>query len=455
MAKAKSSYVCQNCGAEAAKWLGRCPACGQWNTYVEQRVVQQPRKGHMIDISRQAVAMPLATVASSNEQRLDVGLQEVNRVLGGGLVPGSLVLLGGEPGIGKSTLALQLALSGHLGKVLYVSGEESANQVRMRADRLQGQLDHCFILNETLLDNVLTQAGQLEPNFLVVDSIQTLYREGLESSPGTVSQIRECAATLLRYAKTSGVPVLLIGHINKEGTLAGPKLLEHIVDVVLQFEGDSSFTYRILRGIKNRFGASNELAMFEMQQQGLREIANPSELLIHQRGIQLSGSAVAASVEGVRPILVEVQALVSSAVYGVPQRSTTGYDPRRLNMLLAVLEKRAGFKLGAKDVFLNIAGGLRINDPGIDLAVVAAVLSSYFDVAYPPNICFTAEVGLSGEIRQVVRIEQRIREAERLGFQAVYLAQQGLPSAPQGSNHGLCRPLASIVDLVNNLVRTL
>lgn len=455
MAKVKSSYVCQNCGAEAAKWLGRCPACGQWNTYVEQRVVQQPKKGHMVDVSRQAVAIPLTSVSSSNERRLDVGMQEVNRVLGGGLVPGSLVLLGGEPGIGKSTLALQLALGGNLGKVLYVSGEESASQIRMRADRLNGQLDHCLILNETLLDNILTQAAQLEPNLLIADSIQTLYLEGLESSPGTVTQIRECAAALLRYAKTSGVPVLLIGHINKEGVLAGPKILEHIVDVVLQFEGDSSFMYRVLRSIKNRFGASSELAMFEMQRQGLREITNPSELLIGQHEGQLSGSAVAATVEGIRPMLVEVQALVSSAVYGVPQRSTTGYDPRRLNMLLAVLEKRAGFKLGAKDVFLNIAGGFRISDPGIDLAVVAAVLSSYFDVAYPPNICFSAEVGLSGEIRQVVRIEQRIREAERLGFQAVYLAQQGLPPAPTGAKPTICRPLATIVDLVNNLVRTL
>ena len=331
-------------------------------------------------------------------------------------MPGSMLLLGGEPGIGKSTLSLQIALSATLDRVLYVSGEESANQVKIRADRLSASADRCLVLNETLLENILTQCQAVSPSLLVVDSIQTLYSEAVESSAGSVSQVRECAAGLLRYAKTSGVPVLLIGHINKEGTIAGPKVLEHIVDVVLQFEGDSTHMYRVLRSVKNRFGSTSELAMFEMQGDGLRQITNPSELLLGERDAGLSGVAVAAAVDGARPMLVEVQALVSSAAYGTPQRSTTGFDVRRLNMLLAVLEKRAGFKLATKDVFLNIAGGVRIVDPGIDLAVVAAVLSSNFDVALPPDTAFAAEVGLSGEVRGVARLEQRIAEGQRLGF---------------------------------------
>jgi DNA repair protein radA len=343
-------------------------------------------------------------------------LEEVNRLLGGGIVPGSMLLLGGEPGIGKSTLSLQIALSATLDRVLYVSGEESANQVKIRADRLSASADRCLVLNETLLENILTQCQAVSPSLLVVDSIQTLYSEAVESSAGSVSQVRECAAGLLRYAKTSGVPVFLIGHINKEGTIAGPKVLEHIVDVVLQFEGDSTHMYRVLRSVKNRFGSTSELAMFEMQGDGLRQITNPSELLLGERDSGLSGVAVAAAVDGARPMLVEVQALVSSAAYGTPQRSTTGFDVRRLNMLLAVLEKRAGFKLASKDVFLNIAGGVRIVDPGIDLAVVAAVLSSNFDVALPPDTAFAAEVGLSGEVRGVARLEQRIAEGQRLGF---------------------------------------
>jgi DNA repair protein radA len=355
-------------------------------------------------------------VQSCNERRIDSGLEEVNRLLGGGIVPGSMLLLGGEPGIGKSTLSLQIALSATLDRVLYVSGEESANQVKIRADRLSASADRCLVLNETLLENILTQCQAVSPSLLVVDSIQTLYSEAVESSAGSVSQVRECAAGLLRYAKTSGVPVLLIGHINKEGTIAGPKVLEHIVDVVLQFEGDSTHMYRVLRSVKNRFGSTSELAMFEMQGDGLRQITNPSELLLGERDAGLSGVAVAAAVDGARPMLVEVQALVSSAAYGTPQRSTTGFDVRRLNMLLAVLEKRAGFKLASKDVFLNIAGGVRIVDPGIDLAVVAAVLSSNFDVALPPDTAFAAEVGLSGEVRGVARLEQRIAEGQRLGF---------------------------------------
>ena len=378
----------------------------------------KPTKGRagLVEVSRNAVPQPLSQVQSSNERRIDSGLEEVNRLLGGGIVPGSMLLLGGEPGIGKSTLSLQIALSATLDRVLYVSGEESANQVKIRADRLSASADRCLVLNETLLENILTQCQAVSPSLLVVDSIQTLYSEAVESSAGSVSQVRECAAGLLRYAKTSGVPVLLIGHINKEGTIAGPKVLEHIVDVVLQFEGDSTHMYRVLRSVKNRFGSTSELAMFEMQGDGLRQITNPSELLLGERDAGLSGVAVAAAVDGARPMLVEVQALVSSAAYGTPQRSTTGFDVRRLNMLLAVLEKRAGFKLASKDVFLNIAGGVRIVDPGIDLAVVAAVLSSNFDVALPPDTAFAAEVGLSGEVRGVARLEQRIAEGQRLGF---------------------------------------
>lgn len=378
----------------------------------------KPTKGRagLVEVSRNAVPQPLSQVQSSNERRIDSGLEEVNRLLGGGIVPGSMLLLGGEPGIGKSTLSLQIALSATLDRVLYVSGEESANQVKIRADRLSASADRCLVLNETLLENILTQCQAVSPSLLVVDSIQTLYSEAVESSAGSVSQVRECAAGLLRYAKTSGVPVFLIGHINKEGTIAGPKVLEHIVDVVLQFEGDSTHMYRVLRSVKNRFGSTSELAMFEMQGDGLRQITNPSELLLGERDSGLSGVAVAAAVDGARPMLVEVQALVSSAAYGTPQRSTTGFDVRRLNMLLAVLEKRAGFKLATKDVFLNIAGGVRIVDPGIDLAVVAAVLSSNFDVALPPDTTFAAEVGLSGEVRGVARLEQRIAEGQRLGF---------------------------------------
>ena len=378
----------------------------------------KPTKGRagLVEVSRNAVPQPLSQVQSSNERRIDSGLEEVNRLLGGGIVPGSMLLLGGEPGIGKSTLSLQIALSATLDRVLYVSGEESANQVKIRADRLSASADRCLVLNETLLENILTQCQAVSPSLLVVDSIQTLYSEAVESSAGSVSQVRECAAGLLRYAKTSGVPVFLIGHINKEGTIAGPKVLEHIVDVVLQFEGDSTHMYRVLRSVKNRFGSTSELAMCEMQGDGLRQITNPSELLLGERDSGLSGVAVAAAVDGARPMLVEVQALVSSAAYGTPQRSTTGFDVRRLNMLLAVLEKRAGFKLATKDVFLNIAGGVRIVDPGIDLAVVAAVLSSNFDVALPPDTAFAAEVGLSGEVRGVARLEQRIAEGQRLGF---------------------------------------
>ena len=405
----------------------------------------KPTKGRagLVEVSRNAVPQPLSQVQSSNERRIDSGLEEVNRLLGGGIVPGSMLLLGGEPGIGKSTLSLQIALSATLDRVLYVSGEESANQVKIRADRLSASADRCLVLNETLLENILTQCQAVSPSLLVVDSIQTLYSEAVESSAGSVSQVRECAAGLLRYAKTSGVPVFLIGHINKEGTIAGPKVLEHIVDVVLQFEGDSTHMYRVLRSVKNRFGSTSELAMFEMQGDGLRQITNPSELLLGERDSGLSGVAVAAAVDGARPMLVEVQALVSSAAYGTPQRSTTGFDVRRLNMLLAVLEKRAGFKLATKDVFLNIAGGVRIVDPGIDLAVVAAVLSSNFDVALPPDTAFAAEVGLSGEVRGVARLEQRIAEGQRLGFThtmaAAHAREGSIPQRLRAHYHPIAR----------------
>ncbi|MDD2279423.1 MAG: DNA repair protein RadA [Bacteroidales bacterium] len=426
MAKVKSSYVCQNCGAESVKWVGRCPSCGEWNTYVEERVSQSKPRAGLVDVSRSAVPKPLREIESSNERRLNTGIDELNRILGGGLVPGSLVLLGGEPGIGKSTLALQLALKLNQLKVLYVSGEESARQVKLRADRLSDGESNCLILNETLLDNILTQSQNIGPDLLVIDSIQTLYTDTIDSSPGSVSQVRECAVALLRYAKTTGVPIVMIGHITKDGSIAGPKVLEHIVDVVLQFEGDSNYMYRILRSIKNRFGSTSELGIFEMQSKGLIEVPNPSEILLSHREEELSGIAISASMDGSRSFLIETQALVSTAAYGTPQRSSTGYDTRRLNMLLAVMEKRAGFKLAAKDVFLNLAGGLKVTDPAMDLAVVAAVLSSNFDLTIPSLYCFAAEVGLSGEIRQVSRVDQRIAEASKLGFKKIFISKYSL-----------------------------
>lgn len=426
MAKVKSSYVCQNCGAESVKWVGRCPSCGEWNTYVEERVSQSKPRSGLVEVSRSAVPKPLREIESSNEKRLNTGIEELNRILGGGLVPGSLVLLGGEPGIGKSTLALQLALKLNRLKVLYVSGEESARQVKIRADRLSDGESNCLILNETLLDNILTQSQNIAPDLLVIDSIQTLYSDALDSSPGSVSQVRECAVALLRYAKTTGVPIVMIGHITKDGGIAGPKVLEHIVDVVLQFEGDSNYLYRILRSIKNRFGSTSELGIFEMQSKGLIEVSNPSEILLSHREEELSGVAISASMDGNRSFLIETQALVSTAAYGTPQRSSTGYDTRRLNMLLAVMEKRAGFRLATKDVFLNLAGGLRVTDPAMDLAVVAAVLSSNFDLTIPSLYCFAAEVGLSGEIRQVSRVDQRIAEAAKLGFKKIFISKYSL-----------------------------
>lgn len=453
MAKVKTSYVCQNCGTEAAKWIGRCPSCGEWNTFVEERTSQAKSSTRLglVEVSRQAVPKPLKEIEVSNERRLDAGIGEVNRVLGGGVVSGSLILLGGEPGIGKSTLALQMALRLNHLKVLYVSGEESARQVKLRADRLNGANAQCLILNETLLENILTQIQNESPELVIIDSIQTLYTDSIESSPGSVSQVRECAATLLRYAKLSGVPVVLIGHITKDGSIAGPKVLEHIVDVVLQFEGDGNYLYRILRSIKNRFGSTSELGIFEMQSSGLAEVPNPSEILLSHRDEGLSGVAIAAAMDGARPFLIETQALVSTAAYGTPQRSSTGYDTRRLNMLLAVLEKRAGFRLATKDVFLNLAGGLKVADPALDLAVVAAVLSSSLDVPIPSSCCFAAEVGLSGEIRQVSRVEQRIAEAAKLGIERVFVSKYNFKGETPFTGSTLLVKVGKIEDLVRQL----
>jgi DNA repair protein RadA/Sms len=420
MAKTKSVFVCQNCGAESAKWIGRCNACGEWNTYVEQRIHKGPVQSGMTQRRDQAVPQNLNEVASAPVSRIDLKNGEFNRVLGGGIVPGSMVLIGGEPGIGKSTLALQVAMQIDK-QTLYVSGEESPQQIKLRANRLGEDRGLCQILAETSLQAILTQVEQAKPELLIIDSIQTLFSEAIESAPGTISQVRDCAAQLLRLAKESNMPVVLIGHITKDGSIAGPKVLEHIVDTVLQFEGDTHHLYRILRSIKNRFGSTSEIGVFEMTGEGLREILNPSELLINQQPADLSGSAIAANVEGIRPILIEVQALVSSAVYGTPQRTSTGFDNRRLSMLLAVLEKRASFKLAIKDVYINIAGGLRVDDPAIDLAVVAAILSSTVDIPVDPNTCFAGEVGLSGEIRPVNRIEQRLGEADKLGMKRILM----------------------------------
>ncbi|MBQ9469790.1 MAG: DNA repair protein RadA [Bacteroidales bacterium] len=454
MAKTRSVYVCQNCGAEAVKWLGKCPACGEWNTYVEERIAKDTsgRPG-LVAVSRNATPKPLREIESSSEQRIDTHIGEVNRILGGGLVPGSIVLLGGEPGIGKSTLALQMALGLHDTQVLYISGEESAKQVKIRADRLSRVNQDCLILNETLLENILTQLENVNPGLVVIDSIQTLYTDSIESSPGSVAQIRETAAALLRYAKTSGVPVIIIGHITKDGSIAGPKVLEHIVDVVLQFEGDQNYMYRILRSGKNRFGSTSEIGIFEMRGTGLVEVTNPSEILLSHRDEALSGVAVAATIDGIRPFLIETQALVSTAAYGTPQRATTGFDNRRLNMLLAVLEKRAGFRLNQKDVFINIAGGLKVSDPAIDLALIAGVLSSAFDTAISSTTCFAAEVGLSGEIRPVSRLEQRIAEAQKLGMERIYVSKYNLKGLNVKNFHIDIVAVGRIEELVRSLFR--
>ena len=434
MAKGKTTaFFCQNCGYESAKWMGQCPACREWNTFVEEPVVKttgtkasaaagSTRRMQLQEPSR------LVSIKPQENLRISTGMEELDRVLGGGILTGSLVLVGGDPGIGKSTLLLQVCktLANRGKKVLYISGEESVQQIKIRADRVGEAGDDLLILCETNLEQIFVQTKNVQPDLLIIDSIQTIYTEVVESSPGSVSQVRECSAAILKYAKESGTPVLLIGHINKEGSIAGPKVLEHIVDTVLQFEGDQHYMYRILRSIKNRFGSTAELGIYEMRQNGLRQVSNPSELLLSQDHDGMSGVAIASAIEGVRPFLIETQALVSSAVYGNPQRSATGFDLRRMNMLLAVLEKRVGFKLAQKDVFLNIAGGLKVNDPAIDLSVISAILSSNMDTEIERDTCMAGEVGLSGEIRPVNRIEQRIGEAEKLGFKQILIPKHNL-----------------------------
>lgn len=424
MAKVKKAYFCKNCGFEAPKWLGRCPSCGEWNSFSEEIIAKESSSVSATLAGALPSSAPerVSDIEKREIVRIDLGNSEVNRVLGGGLVPGSLILLGGEPGIGKSTLSLQLALSNNGLKTLYVSGEESAEQIKMRADRIGIGNEECLIYTETLLENITSQIRQLKPDVVVIDSIQTIYTELIDSSAGSVSQIRECASTLLKMAKTLGISIFVIGHITKDGTIAGPKVLEHIVDVVLQFEGDNNHCYRILRGIKNRFGATSEIGVFEMHEAGLREVENPSEILLSHYEEPLSGIAVGASVDGIRPYMIEVQALVSSAAYGTPQRSATGYDARRMNMLLAVLEKRVGMKMFQKDLFLNFAGGFKVADTGLDLAVMAAVISSYFDRPIREGISMCGEVGLSGEVRPAPRTEQRISEAARLGFKRIIVS---------------------------------
>lgn len=452
MAKVKSTFFCQNCGSQYVKWQGQCTSCKEWNTIAEE-LIQKPEKSDwkLPSSSTKRISKPLLIneIDTSQEARLDMQDVEFNRVLGGGMVHGSLTLLGGEPGIGKSTLLLQIALRLKY-KTLYVSGEESQKQIKMRAERINPSRSNCYILTETKTQNIFKQIEALEPDIVIIDSIQTLHSDYIESSAGSVSQVKECTTELIKFAKETATPVLLIGHITKDGSIAGPKILEHMVDTVLQFEGDRNHVFRILRAHKNRFGSTNELGIYEMQGSGLREVSNPSEILISEKDGELSGNAIAATLEGLRPLMIEVQALVSTAVYGTPQRSATGFNAKRLNMLLAVLEKRAGFRLGAKDVFLNITGGITVDDPAIDLAVVASILSSNEDVALPSDYCFAAEVGLSGEIRPVQRVEQRILEAEKLGFSTIFVSKYNKIAL---KNSGIKIQLISkIEDLVGFLV---
>ena len=468
MAKDKIAYVCSNCGQESPKWIGKCPSCGQWNTFKEIRVAADTKQqaattaaasaGH--DLRKNKV-LRLQDISDHDDPRIDTHDEELNRVLGGGLVPGSIVLLGGEPGIGKSTLSLQTMLRMPEKKILYVSGEESAHQLKMRAKRLGGERsalplcsaknDNFFILCENSLEHIFDHIKEVKPELVVIDSIQTIMTEDVESSAGSIAQVRECASSLLRFAKTSGVPVILIGHITKEGTLAGPKILEHIVDTVIQFEGDQHYMYRILRSMKNRFGSTSELGIYEMQQNGLRQVSNPSELLLTQDHEGLSGIAISSAIEGVRPFLVETQALVSTAAYGTPQRSATGFDQRRLNMLLAVLEKRVGFKLMQKDVFINMAGGLRVTDLAMDLSIIAAVLSSNVDTPIEGGWCMAGEVGLSGEVRPVNRIEQRIAEAEKLGFTDMIIPKYNLQGFDAKKFHITLHPVRKVEEALRAL----
>lgn len=424
MTKVKTTFFCQSCGTQYSRWQGQCTACKAWNTIVEEIVTKPEKTGWKTDNAPTSAPKPLkiTQIDATNDVRMDTTDGELNRVLGGGIVPGSMILLGGEPGIGKSTLLLQIALRLPF-KTLYVSGEESQKQIKMRAERIPSKLDNCYVLTETKTQNIFARIQDIEPDVVIIDSIQTLHTDYIEASPGSISQIRECTAELMKFAKQSNVPVILIGHITKDGTIAGPKILEHMVDTVLQFEGDRNHVYRILRANKNRFGSTAELGIYEMLGDGLREVSNPSEILISHKDETLSGTAIATTLEGMRPLMIEIQALVSTAVYGTPQRSTTGYNAKRLNMVLAVLEKRAGFRLAAKDVFLNITGGITVDDPAIDLAVVAAILSSNDDIPVDKGYCFAGEVGLSGEIRPVNRVDQRIQEAEKLGFNTIFVSK--------------------------------
>lgn len=434
MSKTKTVYVCQNCGADSPKWIGRCPSCSQWNTYVEEKIVQSKTNLTATIASRTIKPLPLDEIKPQNMNRLKSGIGELDRILGGGIVPGSVLLIGGEPGIGKSTLSLQVALGTNL-KILYVSGEESPEQIKIRASRLRMNNPNCLVYSEVNLENLINQFEQEKPELLIVDSIQTLNTEAIESSAGSISQIRECAAQLLKLAKTTGIPVILIGHITKDGTLAGPKILEHIVDTVLQFEGDRDHVYRILRSLKNRFGSTSELAIFEMESDGLHEIINPSEIFLSHNNNNLSGVAIASTIDGTRPFLIEAQALVSTAVYGTPQRTATGFDAKRLNMLLAVLERKAGFHLASKDVFLNIAGGFKVQDTATDLAVATAILSSNFDKPVPSGLCLAAEISLTGELKPVSRMEHRISEASKLGFKRMIIPQYSKNKIGSSGSH--------------------
>jgi DNA repair protein RadA/Sms len=453
MAKDKTVYICQNCSAESAKWLGRCPSCGSWNTFVEE-IVRNTTSSKTILPTPRGLAKPvnLKDITAGSDRRIDTKINELNRVLGGGLVKGSLILLGGEPGVGKSTLALQLALHLDHEKILYISGEESLQQIKLRAKRINPDTGNCLFANETSLENILSHCQSIQPELVIIDSIQTITSENLESATGSVSQVRECTSSLLRFAKSSNTSFILIGHITKDGYLAGPKALEHIVDVVLQFEGDNNHIYRILRSNKNRFGSTSELGIFEMRNEGLKEITNPSDILISSNEEHLSGISIAATLDGIRPFLIEVQSLVSTAAYGTPQRSSTGFDSRRLNMLLAVLEKRAGFKLAAKDVFLNITGGIKVDDPAIDLAVITSILSSNLDMYIDHQSCFSGEVGLSGEIRPVGRIEQRIKEAEKLGFKKIFISKANKTGLSAKFKIEIV-PLGKVEHLFQNLFR--
>ncbi len=454
MAKTKTTFFCQNCGAQSSKWIGKCPSCGEWNTYVEEVIQREEKAGKWQSMGaggRERRPQPISEITFDTDQRIHTHNVELNRVLGGGLVPGSVILIGGEPGIGKSTLMLQVALNCLGIKVLYISGEESEQQIRMRAERIGIKNTDCFILTETSTQIIFQYLEELRPGMVIIDSIQTLHTDSIDSSAGSISQIKETAAELQRFSKITNTPVFLIGHITKDGSLAGPKILEHMVDTVLNFEGDRNYGYRILRAAKNRFGSTSELGIYEMLDSGLREVSNPSEILLSQRDEDVSGITIAATIEGLRPMLIEIQALVSSAAYGTPQRSSTGFDTKRLNMLLAVLEKRSGFRLATKDVFLNIAGGLKVDDPAIDLAVVAAVLSSNEDLPVNSKTCFAAEVGLSGEIRAINRVDQRISEAEKLGFERIFISKYNLKGIDPKRYSIRIIPIKKIADLHNHL----